>query len=303
MMERNTMYDVIIVGGSYAGLSAAMSLGRSLKKVLVIDSGLPCNRQTPYSHNMITHDGTPPAAIAAAAKKQVQAYDTVKFYEGLAIAGKQIKDGFEIKTEAGDVFTATKLIFATGVKDIFPDIDGFSACWGISILHCPYCHGYEVRMEETGILANGDAAFNIARMISNWTDKLTVFTNGKQELLQEQVEELEAHNIKVVEKEVAALQHKEGYLTSIQFADGSTQNIKAIYARPVNVQHCTIPEQLGCELGEDGLLLVDPMQQTTIEGVYACGDNANWARSVAIAIAAGVTAGTALNREMILEAF
>ncbi|MEL6971969.1 MAG: NAD(P)/FAD-dependent oxidoreductase, partial [Bacteroidota bacterium] len=155
-MKSNNGFDVIIVGGSYSGLSAAMALGRSLRNILIIDSGLPCNRQTPHSHNFITQDGEQPAAIAEKAKAQVLNYDTIRFLHGKAISGKKTENGFTITTQKEETFTAKKLVFATGVKDIMPDIGGFSACWGISVIHCPYCHGYEVKNEKTGILANGD---------------------------------------------------------------------------------------------------------------------------------------------------
>lgn len=303
MTEEKNKYDVIIVGGSYAGLSAAMSLGRSLRRVLVIDSGLPCNRQTPFSHNLITHDGTPPAAIAAKAKEQVAAYNTVSFYNGLALTGRQVDGGFEIATQQGDVFEATKLVLATGVKDILPEVEGFSECWGISILHCPYCHGYEVKMEETGIWANGEFAYAKAQMISNWTDKLTIFTNGQPTFSEEQLAALERHSINIEPRKVTAIHHQDGYVTELLFADGSTKLLKALYAKPETVQHCPIPEQLGCALTDDGLIAVDAMQQTSVAGVYACGDSANWARAVALAISTGVTAGTALNREMIVAQF
>ena len=140
-MKRNH-FDVIIIGGSYSGLSAAMSLGRSLRQVLVIDSGLPCNKQTPHSHNFITQDGEKPAVISAKAKLQVDIYKTVQFFNGLAVKAFKKNKGFEITTESGDVFTSRKVLFATGVKDLLPEINGFAECWGISVLHCPYCHGY-----------------------------------------------------------------------------------------------------------------------------------------------------------------
>src|SRR5690606_19368783 len=146
----------IIIGGSYAGLSAAMALGRSLRKVLIIDAGKPCNRQTPHSHNFITQDGKTPAEISSIARAQVAQYETVTFLSGFAVEGKKTNSGFEIKTEKGEIFESKKLILATGVKDIMSEIPGFAECWGISVIHCPYCHGYEVRNEKTGILANGD---------------------------------------------------------------------------------------------------------------------------------------------------
>src|SRR5690606_33588214 len=130
LMTDNKNFDVIIIGGSYAGLSAAMALGRSLRNVLIIDSGKPCNRYTPHSHNFITQDGAVPGVIAAKAKEQVLKYDTVKFLEGYAAEGKKTENGFEIAVESGERCSTQKLIFATGVKDIFPDIKGFQDCWG-----------------------------------------------------------------------------------------------------------------------------------------------------------------------------
>ena len=181
-MIQQTNFEVIIVGGSYSGLSAAMSLGRSLRQVLVIDSGLPCNRQTPHSHNFITQDGEVPAVISAKAKLQVDFYKTVQFFNGLAIQAIKTNDGFEIKTDSGEAFTSKKVLFATGVKDLLPEIKGLAECWGISVLHCPYCHGYEVKTEKTAIIANGEMAFEYAKLISNWTKDLRLLTNGKSAL-------------------------------------------------------------------------------------------------------------------------
>ncbi|MBL7931401.1 MAG: NAD(P)/FAD-dependent oxidoreductase, partial [Bacteroidia bacterium] len=158
-MNEKNMFDVIIIGGSYSGLAAGLALGRALRKVLIIDSGLPCNRQTPHSHNFITHDGKTPAEISRMARGQVEKYETVTFLESTVIDGAKVGKGFEIKTEKGEVFKATKLIFATGIRDQMPDIEGFSECWGITAIHCPYCHGYEVWNQITGILANGAFAY------------------------------------------------------------------------------------------------------------------------------------------------
>jgi len=157
-MVNNFQHDVIIIGGSYAGLSAAMTLGRSMRKVLIIDSGKPCNRQTPYSHNFITHDGETPAAIAQKAREQVLKYPTVQLVNDTALRASKNENGFEIITASEAAYNTTKIIFATGVLDIMPDIKGFAECWGISILHCPYCHGYEVKDKPLGIIANGDVA-------------------------------------------------------------------------------------------------------------------------------------------------
>ena len=296
-------FEVIIVGGSYSGLSAAMSLGRSLRQVLVIDSGLPCNRQTPHSHNFITQDGEVPAVISAKAKLQVDFYKTVQFFNGIAIEASETKDGFEIKTDSGDVFTARKVVFTTGVKDLLPEIKGLAECWGISVLHCPYCHGYEIKTEKTAIIANGEMAFEYAKLISNWTKDLRLLTNGKSTITWEQKEILQKHQIEIIEEEIESLEHENGNVTQVIFKNQSKTAVKAIYFRPPFEQHCPLPSALGCELTEQGLIKVDMMQKTTVPGVYASGDCVIQARSVAMAVSSGSFAGASINKELIEESF
>lgn len=302
MTEKND-FEVIIIGGSYSGLSAAMALGRALRKTLIIDSGKPCNIQTPHSHNFITQDGKTPKEIVTLAKKQVKKYDTIAFHNGLAISGTKTNEGFKIKTATGEIFTAKKLIFATGVKDIMEDIDGFSNCWGISIIHCPYCHGYEYRNDKTGIVANGDVAFELGKLIDQWTKDLTIYTNGKSNLTMEQLEKLTRHNIRINEATIERFEHNDGKIESIIFKNGETEVIKTLYARPAFEQHCTIPQQLNCEVTEQNYIQIDAFQKTTTHGVFACGDNTSRMRSVSFAIAMGGIAGAMTNRELIEEKF
>lgn len=302
-MIKQTNFEVIIIGGSYSGLSAAMSLGRSLRHVLVIDSGLPCNRQTPHSHNFITQDGEKPALISAKAKLQVEQYQTVQFYNDLAIGIVKKNNGFEISTESGNIFNCKKVLFSTGVKDLLPEIDGFANCWGISILHCPYCHGYEVKNEKTAIIANGDMGFEYAKLISNWTKDLKLCTNGKSTLTSEQKQILNKHKIEIIENEIESFEHQNGNIKNIIFKNGEKTAVKAIYHRPAFEQHCPLPEILGCELSEQGLLNVDFFQKTTVPGIYASGDNCNPARSVAMAVYTGSFAGASINAELIMEEF
>lgn len=296
-------FDVLIVGGSYSGLAAGMALGRSLRRVLIIDNGKPCNRQTPHSHNFITQDGKAPNEIAILAKQQVEKYETVTFFNGLATNGVKLNEGFQIQTASGQTFFAKKIIFATGIRDIMADIEGYADCWGISVLHCPYCHGYEVRNEITGILGNGEYGFEFACLISNWTKNLTLFTNGKSTLTTEQAAKLESHHIKIIETEIERFQHSNGYLQNIIFKDRTTNPITALYASSAFEQHCTIPLTLGCEMSDDGYIKADAFQKTTVPGIYACGDNTTRLRTVANAVAMGTTAGMMANREIVFEEF
>lgn len=302
-MKENKNFDVIIVGGSYAGLSAAMALGRSLRSVLVIDSGLPCNRQTPHSHNFITQDGEKPGVISQKAKAQVLNYATVAFLYGLAVSGKRIEGGFSIVTGSGETFTARKLIFATGIKDILPDIKGFTECWGISVIHCPYCHGYEYRGQKTGIMANGERAIHLASLVRNLTDNITILTQEEADFTEQQVMQLNKHAISVTENKIAAIEHKNGYLSNLVLDNGQGLRFNAIYAAIPFTQHSDIPFSLGCELTEQGYIKVDPFQKTTVEGIFACGDSTSMMRSVAYAVAAGNMAGATTNKALTEESF
>jgi len=295
--------EVIIIGGSYAGLSAAMALGRSLRKVLIIDSGLACNRQTPHSQNFITQDGEKPAVIAQKAKEQVLKYDTVKFINDLAVRGKKTPDGFIITTQSGEEFEAKKLIFATGIKDLMPDIKGFSECWGISVIHCPYCHGYEFRNQKTGIIANAERGFHLASLVNNLTNDITILNLAKTDFDTVQIEKLNKNRINIVENKVVEIEHNNGQITNVVFDNGSKTAFDAVYAAIPFIQHSDIPVALGCELTEQGYIKIDQFQKTTIDGVFACGDNSVMMRSVANAVYSGNLTGAMVNKELTDERF
>lgn len=302
-MEKTTNFDVIIVGGSSAGLSAGMCLGRALRTVLIIDSGKPCNQQTPHSHNFLTQDGSTPEKILSIAREQLAEYKTVELIADLAVKGIKTDSGFEITTQSGKSFLSKKLVFATGIKDSMPAIEGFAECWGISAIHCPYCHGYEYSNEETGILANGDIGFETSKLISNWTKDLTLYTNGKSDLTAAQTESLQKHGIKIEEKVLKQIIHENGQIGKVIFDDDSEAHLAALYARLGFTQHCAIPEDLGCEMTEQGHIKTDMFMKTTIPGVYACGDNITPMRSIANAAYNGSVAGAVLNMELINESF
>ncbi|KFC21550.1 NAD(P)/FAD-dependent oxidoreductase [Chryseobacterium sp. FH1] len=296
-------YDVIIIGGSYAGLSSAMSLGRSLRKVLVIDSGKPCNAQTPHSQNFLTQDGKTPKEISTIAKEQVEKYKTVEFYEGLATAGIKTENGFEITTENGEKFSSKKLIFATGIVDEVPNIKGFKECWGISLIHCPYCHGYEFQNKKTGIIANGERGFHIISLVSNLTKDLTIFTRGKADFTDEQLEKLTKNNIQIIETEIEELKHQNGMVESLILSDGKVLNFDVVYGPSPFTQHSDIVESMGCEMTEMGHIKIDQFQKTNVAGLLACGDNSSPMRSVANAVYTGNLAGAMVNAELTAESF
>lgn len=302
-MKDDKDVDVIIIGGSYAGLSAAMALGRSLRKVLVIDSGTPCNRQTPHSHNFLTQDGETPQDIANKSRAQVAAYPTVSFLEATAIKGEKIDNGFLITTMSDDSYAAEKLILATGVRDLLPDIKGFAACWGISVVHCPYCHGYEFRHRKTGILADADKAFHLATLVNNLTDDLHILVTNRADFDPEQLAKLEKHGIRIKESEIKEIEHEQGVMKSILFKDGSRESFDALYAAVPFAQHTDIPHSLGCEMTEHGYVKVDSFQRTNIPGVFACGDNSSMMRSVANAVSSGNLAGAVVNKVLTDERF
>lgn len=294
----NKQFDVIIIGGSFAGLSAAMALGRSLRNVLVIDSGKPCNAQTPHSHNFLTQDGNTPAEISTLARQQVSAYESVSFMTDTAVAAEKTSDGFIVRLQSGREASARKLILATGITDQLPEIPGFSECWGISVIHCPYCHGYEYRRKKTAVLANGEGAMHYAMLVGNLTKDLQIFTNGKPEFTEEQLAKLQKHNIRIEDSPIVEIEHFNGHLKNVILKGRKKLSFDALYFRPPFKQHTVIPERLGVELTEQGYIKVDAMQKTTVDGVYACGDNSSMMRSVANAVATGNMAGAAINREL-----
>lgn len=301
-MEQQLL-DVVIVGGSFAGMSAALSLGRSSRKVLVIDNGNPCNRNTPNAHNFLTNDGSTPCDITDRARLQITQYPTVKFLEGTVEDVLPTENSFEIITDKGERFVSRKVLFATGVNDTIPHIEGFADCWGISVLHCPYCHGYEVKNKKLGVLGNGDMGYELARTISHWTDKLTLYTNGTSTLSPEEVQRLNRHNIIVVQNEIEAIIHDNGNIKQLQFKDTAPDDVDALFTQLPFMQKCPIPEKLGCELTEKGFIQVDKCLETTVPGIYAAGDCLTLFRSIANAVAAGNKVGGTINKKLIDEDF
>ena len=298
-----TEYEVIIIGGSYSGLSAAMALGRSLRKTLVIDSGKPCNEQTPHSHNFLTQDGKSPKEIAESARKQVSEYETIHFHQGKAVDAKKSETYFEIITEKGEKFHSKKLVIATGITDKILNIKGFKESWGISLIHCPYCHGYEYKDKRTAIIANGDKAIHISSLVKNLTEDVTILTRERANFTDEQREKLKRNNIQMIQTDISELKHHNGIVESIIFADQTEIKFDAVYGAFPFHQHSEIPKNLGCEFTEFGHIKTDQFQKTNIPGVFVCGDSSSMMRSVSNAVMTGNVAGAMVNMELVTDCF
>jgi len=302
-MEDFPAYEVVIIGGSYAGLSAAMTLGRSLRSVLIIDSGSACNRNSPLAHNLIGFDGEPPGVIAARAREQVLRYHSVTFFYGRAKAVSGRDSEFQVTTDNGDSFLAQKVVLATGVTDILPEIPGFSDCWGKTVIHCPYCHAYEIAGKKIGVLAHGVAGFEMSKLIRQWSKDIALLTNENEPFTFEELARLKEKDIPVFPKAISEIRHESGDVTEVVFEDGSAEAFDAIYARAGVRQSTMIPQEMGCEFDHHGFIIVDDSQRTNVPGLFACGDNTMAMRSLARAAASGNTTGMAINHELIKEDF
>ena len=300
-MTVKQQYDTIIIGGSCAGLSAALVLGRSLRRVLVIDAGQPANRQTPHSHGFLSRDGATPAELSAISRQQVSQYPTVQFWSAKVIAAELISGGFSVTTGNGVQFQERKLLLATGVFDIMPDLPGFAECWGRSVLHCPYCHGYEVHSQSLGVFGNGDVGVEFATLIHHWSNQVTLFTNGPATLTTNQRQLLGQLNISIIETPIVAIDHEAGLLTALLLADGSRAHPKSVFARVPFRQHTDIATQLGCSLTDNGLIEATEFGNTNVSSVFAAGDIMTPFRQVATAVANGAKAGVWINSELMKE--
>ncbi|TGM05177.1 NAD(P)/FAD-dependent oxidoreductase [Leptospira jelokensis] len=299
-MKSTQNADVAIIGGSFSGLFAALSLVRSLRNTIVIDAERPCNKNTPASHNLITHDGVHPSMIRNKAISDLMQYPNFQLLLGEVTNIKPNGSGFLIHGDGFSEIQTNKLIFATGLKDILPEIPGFAEAWGKSVIHCPYCHGYEFVGSHTGLWMNEPGVYEHSKFLKHWTKELTVYTNGPVQFPIEEQTQLESEGISIVTDVVKALNHSEGQISSISFGFGKDHPIQALYTKLPIIQHSRLPEELGIKLLPSGHVEVTNFYETNLQGVYAVGDMASMFRSVAHAIHSGNLAGAMLNRAMIL---
>lgn len=296
----DSMHDVIIIGGSSSGMSAALTLGRARRSVLLIDANEPCNARVPHSHNLLTHDGEPPAALRAKARNDLARYDTVRILAGRAMEVSGNDGAFVVRTADGGKHRSRKLLLAMGVQDELPPITGLAVCWGISAAACPFCHGYEVSERSLAIIGNSPDTIPYAILLRNWSRSLKVCTNGPATFTEEQRGVLRTQGIEVVDTSIAEVMHEHGQVKSVLFVDGGRIAVDALFLRSRTTIPSAIPPTLGIVLTEQGLLQVDFMQRTNVAGVFASGDCTTPMRALSVAMASGTMAGSAMAHELVV---
>ncbi len=294
-------YHVIIIGGSFAGLTAASQLARARRRVLIIDAGQPRNRFATAVHGFFGQDGIPPFEAREVAMNQLAAYPTVTFVEGFAHQAKAVADGFQVGLEDGRRYDAARLILAHGVTDQLPDIPGLKERWGQTVLHCPYCHGYEVADQPLGVLANHELSVHQAQLLPDW-GPTTYFSQGVFNPSEEDREALERRDIQLETSPVVALLGEAPELTGVRLEDGRELPIHALFTAPKAGFTGNLAVDLGCELEEGPLgpyIRVDEQGQTSVPGVFAAGDAATAWHNATLAAAAGLTAGVSAHRSLV----
>ncbi|KQV91836.1 NAD(P)/FAD-dependent oxidoreductase [Pelomonas sp. Root1237] len=289
------MFDALIVGGSFAGLSAALQLARARRRIAVVDAGQRRNRFVDASHGFLGQDGRPPGDIVAAAKAQLLAYPNVSWRDGLAAAARKQGEDFEVEV-GGDTLRAHRLVLATGVVDELPAVEGLAERWGRTVFHCPYCHGYELAQGAIGVLASSALSMHHALMLPDW-GPTTFFLNAAFEPDAEQASALVARGVAVESVPIARIT---GAMT-VELVDGRRLPLAGLFTATRTRMASPLAEQLGCEFeqGAAGPFLRRSMFETSVRGVFACGDAASPFGNVATAVGDGAMSGAAAHRSLI----
>lgn len=295
------MYDVLVIGAGPAGLSAALVLGRIRRRVLVIDAGKPRNAPSPQSHSFFTRDGTPPAELLRIGREQLQPYG-VEMLDAEVVDALREDEAFTAVLADGSRRSARRLLLATGVTDPLPEIEGLKELWGTAVIHCPYCHGWEVRDQPLAVYGNGKTAAERVALVRCLSRDVVLCTDGPADL-GEDLEHLVRNGIPIREERIVRLEGRDGHLERIVFEDGSDLPRHAMFLATLPRQHSSLAERLGCEITDIGLVKVDSAGLTTVPGVYAAGDLALRIHQVVVASADGVIAGAAINLGLAMEEF
>lgn len=290
--------DAAVIGGGFAGLTAALYLARGRRRVALIDEGLPRNRFAHDAHGLLGHDGRAPSEIRRLGRADVLAYPTVRAVEGRVEAVAGASGAFALETTVGPV-RAARVILATGMRDLLPAIPGLEAAWGVSAVQCPYCHGFELADRPTGVLMLADGMPHHAIMLAEWTSDIIVLANGHA-VAEADRERLAARGVRLAEAPVAALEEEVGHLRAARLTDGTRVPLGALYlAPPTALPPLAAALGLATERGPQGeFLRVDAMRATNVPGVWAAGDLTRPNYGAALAQADGLMAGTACHRSL-----
>ncbi|BFM49911.1 NAD(P)/FAD-dependent oxidoreductase [Marinomonas sp. THO17] len=297
------LQDVIIIGGNFAGISAAMQLARAQRHVTLIDSGEPRNRFARQSHGFLGQDGVSPKQIQQDAQRQLLKYSTVTFVQGKAINAKKSAEMFSVTLDNNQEISAKKLILATGLKDEIPTIPGLRERWGTTVAHCPYCHGYEFRNRPLAVIATGPHSIHQAGLLADW-GPTTYFTQGEFAPDAEQASFLEKRGVRIEASRVVEVLGRAPNITSLYLEDGRTVRIEAVFVAPKSQIVSPIADQLGCALVEapmGQILQTDDMKQTSVAGVFTAGDIVNPMQNATFASASGVMAGVGAHFALVHE--
>lgn len=295
-MTMNT--EVIVVGGSFAGISAALPLARARRRVTVVDAGLRRNRFAAHSHGLLGQDKRAPGDIIADARAQLLAYPTVRWVEGTIDSAGGGIDDFAVTLADGAQIAGRRVVLATGVVDELPAIEGLTERWGKSVFMCPYCDGYELNQGRIGVLASSETALHQAMMLPDW-GSVTLFLNGAFVPNADQGAELARRGVRVVAGAVVAVS---GARADVELDDGQVIGVDGLFVAPHTRPASPVAAQLGCafETGPMGqFVATDGMKQTSVDGVFACGDVARGAGSVPLAVGDGAMAGVATHRSLL----
>ena len=290
-------FDVVVVGGGAAGLSAALVLGRARRRVAIVDAGMPRNAPAAHMQGFLSRDGMPPGDFLAAGRAEVARYGV----EVVADRVTDVEPGFAVRLAGGRALSARRVLVATGVHDELPDIPGVRERWGRDLLHCPYCHGWEVRDEPLGVLGTVPGSVQHAQLVRQWSDDVVFFAHT-YDLTATEAAELEARGVQVVREEVARLVVEDDRLAGVELVDGRVVARTAVFIRPSNVLHADgLPTGLGCERDPAGFVAVDGSGRTTTPGVWAAGNIVDPRAQVITAAGAGSAAAIAINADLVDE--
>jgi thioredoxin reductase len=303
-MSTSTATPRIAIGGSYAGLSAAIHVARARRTVCVVDTRTPRNRFAQASHGFFGQDGATPVAMIAEAREQLAEYPEVRTIEDAASDATAVEDGFQVTLASGGSVAGRKLVLAFGISDVLPPIPGLAERWGDTVLHCPYCHGYEHGGGRLGVLWTAPMSSHQAALIADW-GATTLYLDGNDMPDAAASEVLRRRGVAVEPAPIRTLQGGEGKLTSLLLENGRDTPIDALFLAPRSKLNSQIAERLGCAL-EDGpfgpIVRTDAAKQTSVAGVYAAGDIARAPHNATWASADGVTAGISLHQSLVFEA-